>query len=497
MGRAIREGMRMAAHTLCALAFLGAFLLVQATAETAGEKLAEDEAVEAWALKRTNTAMGKTRGPGGAINCRCAGKSDQNGNGAACEMYGFRTTWCYVESVCDDQAAAPASEMPGMKKLWACHTYAANPSKDVQLQSTKVTLADNKVRSTKAGLMTALKANAQDELTVSKQNDVEKFAHMQVKKQQSLINKYGAMAAKTSIFPQGGEFSKAAEQVKTKMEAAQEALRAAKAVIRFAKYKKMMAKNKADKSFIEIQKLKSDLKMSDSDLKKAQADAALKKAGQNGDDKFTWQAQQDYWQKQEAKKKYDEAEIVVMSATAALKDAVAKFGENAQQSLEAKTKLDEAKAARAQVRKAYHTSDVVNKGTMAGGIRTVETADGKLKITVPADKVKKMKKNPLNKMADAAAKAAGKQKTGKGLAAINKIKKEAKKEIKAAQQQAKQKKKEAKKAAKAVAKAKAAVKKVKAKEKKEAAKVKAAKAKAKAKVKKSSKESQGCQEESR
>ena len=222
-------------------------------------------------------------------------------------MYGFRTTWCYVESVCDDQAAAPASEMPGMKKLWACHTYAANPSKDVQLQSTKVTLADNKVKSTKAGLMTALKANAQDELTVSKQNDVEKFAHMQVKKQQSLINKYGAMAAKTSIFPQGGEFSKAAEQVKTKMEAAQEALRAAKAVIRFAKYKKMMAKNKADKSFIEIQKLKSDLKMSDSDLKKAQADAALKKAGQNGDDKFTWQAQQDYWQKQEAKKKYGDA----------------------------------------------------------------------------------------------------------------------------------------------------------------------------------------------
>merc|ERR1711871_664684 len=208
-------------------------------------------------------------------------------------------------------------------------------------------------------------------------------------------------------------------------------------------------------------------------------------------------AQQDYWQKQEAKKKNGEAEIVVMSATAALKDAVAKFGENAQQSLEAKTKLDEAKAARAQVKKAYHTSDVVNKGTMAGGIRTVETADGKLKITVPSDKVKKMKKNPLNKMADAAAKAAGKQKTGKGLAAINKIKKEAKKEIKAAQQQAKQKKKEAKKAAKAVAKAKAAVKKVKAKEKKEAAKVKAAKAKAKAKVKKSSKESQGCQEESR
>jgi len=516
--------MRLSAYSVCALAFLGAFLMTHATAETDADW--EDSAMEAWALKRTKTAMGKTRGPGGAVACRCAGKSDQGGSGAACELYGFRTTWCYVENACDDEAAVPASGMPGMKKLWACHTYAANPSKDVQLQSTKVTLADNKVKASKGDLMKALKSNAKDELTVSKQNGVSTFAHMQVQKQQSLVNKWGAMMAKASMFPSGGKGQKAASQVKTKMEAAQEALKAAKAVIRFAKYKKLMAKNKADKSFVEIQSLKSTLKMTDSALKKAQADSALAKAGQQSDDKFTWPAQQEYWQKQEAKKKYDEASVVVMSATAKHKDAVAKYGKNGQQSLEAQAKLAQAKVAMAQVKKAYHTSEALGKGTMAGGIRTVQTKDGKLKITVPADKVKEMKKNPMNKMADAAAKSAGKQTSGKGLKAIQTIQKEAKKEIKAAQKQAKKAKKEAKKevkavkkeeknlvkkeaskekkrgqkkamkaeikaakagakkkedkkAAKTVAKAKKAVKKEKAKEKADAAKVKAAKAKAK------------------
>merc|ERR1711934_989975 len=162
-----------------ALAFLGVFLVTQACAETAGsaEEIALTDVVAAsaseWSGKRVATAQGKTRGPGGFFECRCAGKADQSGKGAKCETYGFRTTWCYVESGCSDEAAVEAPGMQGMKKMWACHTFKGNPSKSVKISKPgKLKVAKNQLKMDKKGLETALKQHANDEGAVKHNDEV-------------------------------------------------------------------------------------------------------------------------------------------------------------------------------------------------------------------------------------------------------------------------------------------------------------------------------------
>merc|ERR1711988_950065 len=128
---------------------------------------------------------------GGYFECRCAGKADQSGNGAKCERYGFRTTWCYVESGCSDEAAVAAPGMPGMKKLWACHTFTGNPSKDVKVAPSKVRTAENQVRKDKDKLEEVMKEHAKDEGVVKHNDEVEEYTEMEIQQQQSKLNKWG------------------------------------------------------------------------------------------------------------------------------------------------------------------------------------------------------------------------------------------------------------------------------------------------------------------
>ena len=218
-----------------------------------------------------------------------------------------------------------------MKKLWACHTFTGNPSKDVKVESSKMKVASNDVKKDKEKLEGALKGHAEDEEAVKHNNEVEQYAEMEINKQQSVLNKWSAEEAKTSKFPSGKQFDEAAEQVKQKMEHARDALKVAKAVVRFAKFKKVVANKKADETVIQIEHIRHALKLSQSQLKKDAADEALDNAATANEDKFSWDAQKKFWEKDEAKKKMQKANIVVAASKAEHKDMVEKFGKGSPQ----------------------------------------------------------------------------------------------------------------------------------------------------------------------
>merc|ERR1711988_563194 len=112
-----QEGRGVAMRHRVALALLICVVIFQAAADSDGNGDAVQTGQQGMigSLKRTVTAQGKTRGPQGEFACRCAGKKDQTGQGAACERYGFRTTWCYVEAACKDKGAVPAPGMGSME----------------------------------------------------------------------------------------------------------------------------------------------------------------------------------------------------------------------------------------------------------------------------------------------------------------------------------------------------------------------------------------------
>merc|ERR1711966_113540 len=120
---------------------------------------------------------------------------------------------------------------------------------------------------------------------------------MEIRKQESLLNKWSAVEAKTSKFPTTGkEFKTTAEQVKEKMEHAQDALKVAKAVVRFAKFKKLVAGKKADDTALQIEHVREALKLSNQELQKKEADEHLEAAENLNQGKFSWDAQKKFWE---------------------------------------------------------------------------------------------------------------------------------------------------------------------------------------------------------
>lgn len=332
--------LRLARHAW-ALAFLAAFLAAQVGAETAGSQseaaLADAAAAREWSGKRTMTAQGKTRGPGGNFNCRCAGKVDQRGQGDKCERWGFRTTWCYVEAGCTDDAAVSATGMPGMKKLWACHTFKNNPSNEVKLEFTKVTMGKNAEKKDKKKLEEALKEHTQETGLVKHQDDIEDYAEMKIQKEQSVLNKWGAVEAKTAKFPATGkDFEDAQQEVKDKMDHARHALNVAKSVLKFAKFKKIVNQKKADDLQVQIEHIREKLKMSHGKLVKEEANAALQKASEMNKEEFSWKAQKRAWEKQEGERRLRKAKIVLSAAKEGHEAAINKYGKGTHQEMEAK-----------------------------------------------------------------------------------------------------------------------------------------------------------------
>merc|ERR1719502_921769 len=138
--------------------------------------------------------------------------------------------------------------------------------------------------------------------------------------------------------------------------------------------------------------------MSEMELQKRMADNSLEKAENMNEDKFSWKAQKDFWEKKQAQKKAEKAQVVVNAAQLEQKDMEEQFGKGSPQEMKARMKVSAAEVAMAEIKAAYRAYGDEAKDPQE--LAKVSKADAAKVAKSPIEEMGKAAKEAADKVTD-------------------------------------------------------------------------------------------------